>query len=257
MKPVTFCTALAIAVCLNMTSLICFAADPEPAYSGNWQSRSGAAAGTFSVHLKNENGKLDGDIRIDGSPLTKGGRIQGTVSGADIKFGVVDAGHVQLRYEGTLNGKQMQGIYTASAGRIVDQGSWQATATDAPSPTAAGAKADDNAGLDLSRGIKCTLRQTNMIYYFKGDKIRFESPARIPGITTYDLQIGDAAYYKIVVAPDGPHAGKQPVRLTFDQWYRKVVTNFQTLKGKPGGSMSGAPRCECLDLPDKLFAVPR
>ena len=61
----------------------------------------------------------------------------------------------------------------------------------------------------------------------------------------------------IVVAADGPHAAKQSARLTFDKWYRKVVGNAQKLKGKPGASMTGAPQCECLDLPDRMFAVPR
>jgi hypothetical protein len=191
-----------------------------------------------------------------GSPHTRGGRIQGTIAGETIQFGVVDGGRVQLRYEGTLDGKKMQGTYTVSDDRMMDQGSWKAVADAAPL-LGAGSMADGCPALDLSRGIKCIQRQTNMIYYFKGNKIRFESPARIPGIKTYDLQIGDSESFRIAIAADGVHVEKQPAGRTFNQWYRKVVANPGTPDIKPGASTDGKTLCKCLDLPDRLFAIPR
>lgn len=124
--------ALVMAVCLYLLRAEHLAAtsgltslNGMDLWEGSWISEKTKKMGDFQVKLLQEGQDIIGNIKIDGSPLTKGGDIKGTINGDKLEFGLVKDKRGELKYSGTISENAMSGTWQIL--RIKDQGTWQAT----------------------------------------------------------------------------------------------------------------------------------
>ncbi len=97
-------------------------------WEGTWQSSLNSANGKFRVNLYELEGLLAGDINIEGSSLTNGGRVSGSREGDVLDFGFVTGQGAPVSYVGTMNGDEMSGTWKVEVlDQIVDQGNWSAS----------------------------------------------------------------------------------------------------------------------------------
>jgi len=93
-------------------------------WQGTWLSEKTAKQGIFHVVLKQEGSNITGSIKIGGSPITKGGKISGTINGDKLEFGLVKDKRGELKYFGTIEEDKMTGTWQIPI--IKDHGTWKA-----------------------------------------------------------------------------------------------------------------------------------
>ena len=76
---------------------------------GTWQSDKTDAKGGIKIMLQISGENLGGELKITNSPITKGGKIAGTIQGNELKFGFVRDRFGLLKYTGTVSKDSMQG----------------------------------------------------------------------------------------------------------------------------------------------------
>ena len=98
-------------------------------YTGEWQSTSIGISGTFEVSYELEGAQIKGDISIQGSTITSGGEIEGTLEGNKIKFGFMASMGVRIEYSGTIEGETIKGTYKTTSSALNDEGIWNGKET--------------------------------------------------------------------------------------------------------------------------------
>lgn len=93
-------------------------------WQGSWHSLKTNKKGDFRVNLKQAGSDISGNIEIDGSSVTRGGEIHGTINGDTLEFGLVKDKRGELKYFGTISDDQMSGTWQIPV--LKDQGTWQA-----------------------------------------------------------------------------------------------------------------------------------
>ena len=225
----------------------------EQHYQGTWVSERYKISGDFDVFINITKNKVSGNIEISGSPTIKRAAIEGQLEQGKITFGIIDDSQIKLTYEGTLQDNKMSGRYYAKSPYLKDSGSWDSVKIDKPRPPITSTRTRTKA----KEGYKCVQTNTKMTYYFKNNNIRFEPANTVSGLTTYDIQLGNTKYYKIVEARGNAHVSLLRVTRTYDEWFNTIVDKAKQLKGKTGANMAGAPHCQTLELSDDLFSVPK
>ncbi|MBL7155630.1 MAG: hypothetical protein ISS90_00630 [Candidatus Omnitrophica bacterium] len=94
-------------------------------WNGTWVSEKTAKKGEFEFSLEKAGEAFSGYILISGSPITKGGRINGVIKGNEIKFGLSKNKRGELTYVGTISNNTMLGTWQIPI--IKDRGSWEAS----------------------------------------------------------------------------------------------------------------------------------
>lgn len=97
-------------------------------WQGTWISEKTTKSGDFRVAFKKDGSNLTGNIKISGSPITRGGDIKGTIKGDKLEFGLVRDKRGYLNYVGTISKNTMSGTWEIPA--IKDSGTWQATRSE-------------------------------------------------------------------------------------------------------------------------------
>jgi len=94
-------------------------------WKGTWLSEKTKVHGTFMMTLILEKGILTGYIRLQGSPITKGGSIKGIIKdNNEIEFGLIKDKRGELKYFGKISKDTMSGTWQISV--IKDFGAWEA-----------------------------------------------------------------------------------------------------------------------------------
>ena len=100
---------------------------------GTWQNGPnwGTANGGFTMQITQAGKTFLGTIDVTGPTCIRHGTVSGTVNGSSISFGFVATGVRDIQYDGTVNGDQMSGTWTAEACDVTVQidGSWAASRT--------------------------------------------------------------------------------------------------------------------------------
>lgn len=97
-------------------------------WRGTWLSEKTKVHGTFTMTLLVEKGILTGYIRIQDSPITKGGSIKGTIKdNNEIEFGLIKDKKGELEYFGKIFKDTMSGTWQIPV--IKDFGAWEAKKT--------------------------------------------------------------------------------------------------------------------------------
>jgi hypothetical protein len=112
---------VALALCIAGTATVATAKSSTLHLGGKWTGTyNGSYSGTFTINWIQSGSKLAGTIHLS-SPKGSYG-IDGSVTGASIKFGAVTAGAL---YKGSVSksGKSMGGTYTTGNG---GSGHWAA-----------------------------------------------------------------------------------------------------------------------------------
>jgi len=101
-------------------------------WKGAWTSNKTKAEGDFFVWFRKDGPDISGNIKIGGSPVTKGGEITGTMEGDKLEFGLVKDKKGELQYAGTISEDRMDGTWKIPA--LKDDGTWHASKklTDSP-----------------------------------------------------------------------------------------------------------------------------
>ena len=94
-------------------------------WQGTWTSDKTGVKGDFQVSLQKEGTTISGNIRISGSPITKGGSITGTIKGEKIEFGLARDKRGLLKYVGQIKGYTMSGTWEIPLAK--EYGTWQAS----------------------------------------------------------------------------------------------------------------------------------
>ena len=103
-------------------------------WQGTWVSEKTKQVGDFKAVFQQDGPNITGNIRIGGSPFTKGGKISGAISGDKLEFGLVKDKKGRLKYSGTVSEDSMSGIWQISI--LKDRGTWQAVKKPESSPDA-------------------------------------------------------------------------------------------------------------------------
>ena len=94
-------------------------------WHGTWDSDKTGVKGDFQVSIQKEGTAISGKLKINGSSITKGGDITGTINGDKIEFGLAKDKRGKLIYAGRIKANTMSGIWEVPI--IKDRGTWRAS----------------------------------------------------------------------------------------------------------------------------------
>lgn len=98
------------------------AVDISGVWQGTFASNDGQTKGTFRATLRQEGQKIDGNMEISLDWLPKA-RIDGTIQGQNVNFGVVRDNLTVLTFQGQFDGDAAKGRYGMGS---ATEGRWSA-----------------------------------------------------------------------------------------------------------------------------------
>ncbi len=95
--------------------------DVAGVWQGTWESADGASHGAFRVQVTQRGNRIWGPITLEGAWAPEA-RVEGSVEGSHVRWGVVRGGLVVVTFEGTVEDGRASGVYRAPGGA----GRWSA-----------------------------------------------------------------------------------------------------------------------------------
>ncbi len=99
-------------------------------WAGAWHNTGYGTSGTFEMDVHRSGAAMTGSIVIYSSDCVTRGQLDATVTGDQVQFGAIQAGHA-ITFQGEIKGDQVAGLWTIDEGCGGWSGTWQATITRA------------------------------------------------------------------------------------------------------------------------------
>jgi hypothetical protein len=90
-------------------------ADVAGVWHGTWESADGAGRGTFRAEVAQRGNRISGPITLEGAWVSEA-RVEGSVEGLRVRWGVVRGGVVVVAFEGTVEDGRASGAYRGPGG---------------------------------------------------------------------------------------------------------------------------------------------
>ncbi len=89
--------------------------DVAGVWQGTWESADGASRGAFRVEVAQRGNRISGPITLEGAWVPEA-RVEGSVEGFQVRWGVVRGGVVVVAFEGTVEDGRASGVYRGPGG---------------------------------------------------------------------------------------------------------------------------------------------
>ena len=89
--------------------------DVAGVWQGTWESADGASRGAFRVEVAQRGNRISGPITLEGAWVPEA-RVEGSVEGFQVRWGVVRGGLVVVAFEGTVEDGRASGVYRGPGG---------------------------------------------------------------------------------------------------------------------------------------------